>query len=369
MKRLSVLLIVLFVLVISCSTAQAQQDMTAAELSSQVEVSGWRYVVDTSDEMVDTAEFEKEAPYTIGYVTIFMDNTWSVQMAEEIMVEAERQEDVEEIVHLDAGLEVPEQISAVEDLIAREVDAIVIDPISPEALAGPLEIAREEGIPVIAISSTIPSEQVTSWVGRSDYDYGSVTARWLVEQLDFEGNIVALSGIAGDSTTESRWAGAEDVFDEHPYIEILTREFADWGFAQGKTAMSSILMGYSDIDAVWSGGGAMTQGAMEAFADADEEMVPMVGEANNGFLLDWIEASEEGFESIAFNNPTSHSAIGLRKALKALDAEPIPAEVYATGPYIFTLEEAERYARPDLADGYWVGTTLEEEHLQELWGE
>ena len=93
----------------------------------------------------------------------------------------------------------------------------------------------------------------------------------------------------------------------------------------------------------------------------------MVGEANNGFLLDWIEYADEGFHSIAFNNPTSHSAIGLRLAVKALRGEPIPQSVKVSAPYIFTLEDARKYARADLADGYWVGHTLKENALSELW--
>ncbi len=366
----TLLMTTVFIVSLALMFTMPGEAKTSIEISSIVEVSGWRYVVDVSEELVDTQEFKKEPPYTIGYVTIFMDNTWSVQMKEEIAHEVSKHEDlIEELIHLDASLETASQISAIEDLVARGVDAIVVDPISPVAMEGVFRMAQENGIPVIGISSPIPTEQVTAWVGRDDVEYGRVTAQWLVETIDFEGNIIALSGIAGNPVSEQRWEGAEEVFEAHPDINLLTREFADWGFSQGKSTMASLLAAYPDIDAVWSGGGAMTQGAMEAFVDAGRELVPMVGEANNGFLLDWIEYSEEGFSSIAFNNPTNHSAIGLRLALKALNGEPIPEVVNATAPYIFTLEDAKRYVRPDFADGYWVGTELPEEILSDLWAD
>lgn len=344
-------------------------EQQAAARSAQVEVRGWDYVVATSEEMVDTRRFQRVGPYTIGYATIFMANSWSAQLKHEIEAEAATQGAVvDRIVHIDAELETANQISAVEDMIARGVDAIVIDPISPTALSGVFQRARESGIPVIAISSPIPQEQVTAWVGRDDAEYGAVTARWLAETLGGRGNVVALSGIAGNPVAERRWEGANGVFERYPEIRIVTREFADWGFAQAKSAVANVLAAYPEIDAVWSGGGAMTQGAMEAFSDARREMVPMVGEANNGFLLDWIESSDAGFSGIAFNNPTSHSAIGLRLALMALRGQPIPKSVDVTGPYIFTLDDARRHAREDLEDGYWVGHTLTEEALEELWG-
>lgn len=43
----------------------------------------------------------------------------------------------------------------------------------------------------------------------------------------------------------------------------------------------------------------MTQAAMEAFQAAGRDMVPMTGEANNGFLRCWIDVLDEGFSSVA----------------------------------------------------------------------
>lgn len=372
MKRIGSLCLVA-VLLLSLTTIGvfAQQDReTAAEISSRVEVQGWQYVTGISKQLVHTSDFVSEPPYKIGYVTIFMANTWSVQMKREIMEAVERHDKkIKEIIHLNAQAQLSKQISAVEDLVAQNVDAIVIDPISPKALSGVLQMARNKGIPVIGISSPIPADQVTAWVGRDDVQYGRVTAKWLVKQLNYEGNVVALSGIAGNPVAARRWEGAKQVFNQYEDINVITREFAQWGFAQAKSAMSSILAGYSDIDGVWSGGGAMTQGAIEAFLAADRELVPMTGEANNGFMLDWIKYSDRGFKSVAFNNPTCHSAIGLRLALKALDGEPIPKKVNVTAPYVLSLEKAKKLSNPSLADGYWAGTYLDKEAIQDLWGQ
>lgn len=345
------------------------QAQSAAEISARVDVLGWPYVVSISDEMVDTSSYKKDGPYRIGFVTIFQANTWAVQFTEELFEEAARHGDlISEVIHLDAQGEIPRQIGAIEDLIARGVDAIVIDPISPRALEGVLRLAKSRGIPVVAASSQIPLDQVTAWVGRDDAEYGRMGALWLVEQLGGSGNVIALDGIAGNPVTEERWRGAKEVFDQYPGITLLTRQFADWGFAQAKATMANLLPAYPQIDGVWSGGGAMTQGAIEAFTDAGRALVPMVGEANNGFLLDWIRYADQGFSSFAFNNPTNHTALALRLALMALRGEPVPLEVHATAPYILSLEQAELYARPDLAEGYWVGHTLSESTLQDLWG-
>jgi len=327
------------------------------------------YVVAVSDELVDTTQFAKsEPPYTIGFVTIFQANSWAVQFTHELLVEAERLSDlVARVIHLDAQGEIPKQIAAVEDLIAQKVDAIVIDPISPTALQGVLKRAQQAGIPVIACSSQIPLDQVTAWVGRDDVDFGRKTAEWLVQKLNGKGKIIALSGIAGNPVAENRWKGAKEVFDKYPEIKILAREFADWGYAQAKDVVSNLLAAYPEIDGVWSGGGAMTRGAIDAFIAAGRKLPPMVGEANNGFMKQWYNLKPQGFESIAFTNPTNHTAIGLRLALNALMGYPIPKTVTAVGPYI-TNDTLEDYVRLDLPDEYWAGNNLPEEVIKEIFG-
>lgn len=372
MKRITVIIILMFGLLftnlfMSLTFAEAES-MKAAEISSQVEVKGWKYVIDITGGIEDTLKYKKEGPYTIGWLTPFMSNSWIAQVHRELMEEAKNQGDIiKEVIHLDAQLNLADQISQVEDLVAKGVDAIIISPITGKSVVGVIELAMSKGIPVIVQSSQMQIGQCTAWVGVDDELFGRVTGQWLADKLNYKGNIVAFSGIAGHEVSEGRWRGAKEIFDKYPEIKILTREFAQWGVAQAKSAMASILPAYPEISGIWAGGGAMTQGAMESFTDAGKAMIPMVGEANNGFLLDWIEASAQGFSSIAFNNPTSQGAISLKLAIKALKGEPVPRKVYISGPYILTLDDVKKYARSDLEDGYWVGSTLSEEAIEDMW--
>ena len=75
--------------------------------------------------------------------------------------------------------------------------------------------------------------------------------------------------------------------------------------------METLLATYPQIDGLISQGGAMTQAAIDAFNEAGRELCPMTGEAGNGFLKAWIDNSESGFESMAFNNHAYSSRIAL----------------------------------------------------------
>ncbi len=121
---------------------------SAVELSAQVDVLGWPYVISVSDEMVDTRAYKKEGPYRIGFVTIFQANTWAVQFTQELFEEAARHgELIQEVVHLDAQGEIPRQIGAVEDLIARGIDALVIESDLAPGVGGCAETREKPGHP------------------------------------------------------------------------------------------------------------------------------------------------------------------------------------------------------------------------------
>ena len=138
MRRLHILFTVLLLVLLASNGVLLAQ--SAGEISSATEVLGWEYVISISDEMVDTSAFVKAPPYRIGFLTGFQGNTWAIQFTRELFEEAEKYGDlIAEIVHLDANLEIPRQISSLEDVVAKGVDAIVIDPVSPTALGGVLK--------------------------------------------------------------------------------------------------------------------------------------------------------------------------------------------------------------------------------------
>ncbi len=74
-----------------------------------------------------------------------------------------------------------------------------------------------------------------------------------------------------NSVSNDRWQGAEEVFSQYPDIEIVGEAYGEWDYAKGKAATESLLSANPEIDAVWSQGGAMTQGAVDAFVAAGEK--------------------------------------------------------------------------------------------------
>ncbi len=307
-----------------------------------------------------------KGPWTIGYDVYFLGNSWSVQLAEEFKAAADLHKDqIKSLVLTESGGSADKQISNIEDMIAQKVDAIILTPNSPSALAPVVEKAMKSGIVVILCAAKINSDQYTSLVTVNDTDFGKVGAEWLAKKLNGKGKIVALNGIPGISVSEERFQGAKDVFAKYPGIEIVGAAAADWDYAKAKTAMANLLQANPVIDGVWSQGGAMTLGAIEAFQAANRPLVPMTAEDNNGFLKVWAKLKPQGFESIAVAKPTWLSARSLEVALDALAGKQVQKDIILPPPEI-TNDTVDKFVRADLPDSFWTQSRLSDAQVQKL---
>ena len=333
----------------------------------------------SQDEMKEEAEETTEAQassetaggegYVVALCNYSIGNSWRAQMEQEFVAEAEKLKAegvVSEYYITNSNEDINKQISDMQDLITKKVDAIVITAASPTALAPVVEEAAEAGIKVVSFDNVVETDEQVATVGIDEKEFGRIGAEWLVDKLDGKGKIVVLNGIAGTATDSLRWGGAEEVFKQYPDIEILGSANASWDYAQGKAAMESMLSAYPEIDGVWSQGGAMTQGAIDAFIAAGRDLVPMTSEGNNGAIRAWIENKDTGRSCIAPSNPTYTSAEALRVVIKALNGEDIPGNVVMDIETV-TEENVDQYYRSDMPDSFWVLTELDDATLQKLY--
>ncbi len=328
--------------VIDEAALQLYDDMTPADDASAVDVS--QYVTDKEE-------------LTIGYVDVGLVNSWRVQA----LGSAQQVADAlgVELISTDAGGDATKQISDAEDLLARGVDALLVSPVSPDAIAPIVERAYASGIPVIVWGSEINTDQYTAKVVSDDEYFGFAGGEQLVKDLGGQGKVIMLRGIAGNSTETARYEGAVKAF-EGTGIEIIAEEYGDWAFDQGKSITENLLVAYPEIDGIWASGAAMTRGAMEAFQEAGRPLVPMSGENLNGFFK---VASEAGLQTSAPEFPAWQAPEALTLAVRALRGLPIES-YYLLKPA--PIVDIEATVLPDVSDDYWVEEYLTNDQILEI---
>ena len=253
-------------------------------------------VVTMAVALCSVAAADETKTYTVGFSNVWVGNTYGIQCVNELECYLQGNEQVSKYYIYNADFDVNKQISDIEDLIAKKVDMLILQPISAESVAAVVEEAYDAGIVVVDCTSPLAdaTDSYNVSVIAKDYDFGYTGAKWLCEQLDGEGNIICLDGMAGLSSQVLRMEGAMDAFNEYPNITILADEYANWDYATAKPIMENLIATYDKIDAVWSSGGDMTRAAIEVWAESGRDWIPMMGEDCNGFLKLWVKYKDEG---------------------------------------------------------------------------
>ena len=290
---------------------------------------------------------------TIGFAGFFTGNSWNNQCFTTIQKAAAQDPAIANLIVANADANLEKQIAQVNDMIDKHVDAIVCMAVSESADNPVLEAAVKAGIPVVVSDHYVTSKKMTSQVYVDQIQWGQVTAQWLVDKLGAKGGkIVVLNGIAGNSDNNGRWGGAKQIFDKHPEIKILASANADWDQAKAQPVVASWLAAYPQIDGVWSQGGAMTAAAIIEFHKAGRKLVPMVGEAYNGFMKLWVKYQPEGFSSIAPVQPNYDVQIALELAKRAAKGQKVPNRIDI--PMVLVKDATVKgVVMQDMPDDYW----------------
>jgi ribose transport system substrate-binding protein len=243
------------------------------------------------------------------------DHGWLAAITENAEAEAAQHDDVE-FVLLEGTNDSAAQVSQVEQLMAEDPDALIIlphegDPLTPVALE-----AMEQGIPVINVDREFSSEGAyRTWIGGDNYGIGVSAANYLAEQLDCQGNVVEIQGLAGISVTEQRTAGFADTIEQlcGDGITIVAQQPADFLPDVGLEVMETILQAQPDIDAVYTHDDDMAMGVVSAIENAgrEDEMI-LTGAGGSRDAMERIQ--EGGLYAATFLYNPSMSASAVRVA-------------------------------------------------------
>lgn len=269
----------------------------------------------------------KGPPFTIGISNPFISSEYRTQMiAELIEVNKEYMDKglTTELVIESADTDVAGQIQQLQNLMAKGVDAILVNPGDVNGLNATLQEAVNKGIIVISVDQELNVPGVYN-VGIDQKEWAKTSAKWLAEKLGGKGNIVEIEGFPGHPANVARMEGVDEVLAEYPDIKVLAKDTGKWDEATGQQVMSNFLAAYPNLDGYWTQDG-MAIGALQAVIAANPAKFPVgVGEGRCQFLKLWEQVLQDhpDFETIAVANPPGVSPTGLRIAVNMLQGKKV----------------------------------------------
>lgn len=267
----------------------------------------------------------------VGFSQMENNGPWRIAETKSMNDEASKRGDKYELVVTDAQGQTSKQVSDVEDLIARRVDAIFLAPREFEGLAPALQAAKNAKIPVFLIDREAAGkvgEDYVTFIGSNFVQQGERVGEWLAQNTGGKAGIVELQGTAGSSVANDRAQGFRNVIGKYPEMKILASQPANFTRAEGQKVMENLIQAHGkNITAVYAHNDEMALGAIQALKDAgmnpgkDVKVVSIDGQKSA------LEAIMAGDMNITVESNPRFGPIAFDTYEKYLRGEQIPPKI------------------------------------------
>ena len=200
-------------------------------------------------------------------------NPFRIAETESIRSEAEER-GVKKFVYTNANSQASKQISDIRDMIAQDVDAIIVGPLLEEGLAPALNAAKEAKVPVFLVdreTAGTPCEDYITFMGSDFLQQGEQAAKLMADLTKEKAKVAVLEGTPGASVTIDRTEGFEKELKQYPNMEIVASQTGEFLRTKGQTVMEQLIQANPEIDAVYAENDEMALGAIQALKDAGKD--------------------------------------------------------------------------------------------------
>lgn len=267
---------------------------------------------------------ENKKDFIIG-VSQCSDDAWRRSMNEEMQREASFSGNIDLRIKT-AYDNNQRQIRDIEELIAENVDLLIVSPNEAAPLTPVIEKAMDEGIPVILVDRKIASNKYTAFVGADNFQIGKEVGVYASKLLNGKGNIVEIRGLKGSTPDLERHNGFVSSLNHFPEIKIVYESDGAWLRSEANKRMSEALNKVPSIDLVFAHNDEMAIGVYEALNSSSDIKKPII------LGIDALPGADGGIERVlngsldaTFIYPTGGEK-AIQTALQILNKKPFSRE-------------------------------------------
>jgi ribose transport system substrate-binding protein len=260
---------------------------------------------------------EAGRPVTIGFSAPAADHGWIAAIAANAEAQAAKYSDVT-FAPVNPTNDITQQIAAIDTLINRKVDALVILPNDGSQLTSQGTKAMQAGIPVINLDRIFDSPLAyRAWIGGDNYGMGVSAGNYVGTRLRDAGVtnpiIAEIAGIDSLPLTQQRSQGFRDALATYGFT-VGPRQAADFTAQGGQRVTANLLQAAPRLDAMWNHDDDQGVGVLAAIQQANRSEFFMVGGAGSANAMRAIQADDTVLKATVTYPPTmAGSAVALAR--------------------------------------------------------
>jgi ribose transport system substrate-binding protein len=223
---------------------------------------------------------------SLGLTDGFGGNSWRLVTTAAAKDEVAKCPSVTDFTYADGQGDTQKAISDIQGLVAKGVNALVVFPDAGNAILPALQSAKQAGVTTVPYRVNpggVDGKDYDVWVGADFVADGKNWATWINKNLPDGGNILFLSGPAGNSQGVDELKGMTEALTPGKYTFIGAKPFevTNWDPAKTQQVLSAAIAKNPKIDVIVSDFGPSLVGALPEFQKSGRSIPALVTSDGN----------------------------------------------------------------------------------------
>jgi ribose transport system substrate-binding protein len=249
---------------------------------------------------------------------------------------------------VDSGGDDAKQVSQIEDLITKQIDALVLIISGNTDGNAQIRKAKEAGINVITVDRNTTNPPGDSFVA-SDSEVASYQmGMWVAEQTGGKGVVGVIQGQLGSTPEIARDTGFEDALAQFPDLNTVEKQASKmWSRDEGVSIAQDLLTRNPNITVLYGRCDALAQGAAQAAKAMGRDDLLIVGFDGDRAALEDLKKGNTLLAATMTQQTLTIGRTATRFAIDAIEGRYIPPEVLY-GSTLTTQDNVEQF----MGDGH-----------------
>lgn len=170
-----------------------------------------------------------------------------------------------EIIAVDAKGDSATQVSQIQDLITRKIDALIYIPAGATAASVPVKAARAAKIPVVNVDRNADDAPGDTFIATDSVAASRTLGEWICKQTGGKGKIGIIQGQLGTTPEVDRDNGFNQALAKCPGLTVVAKQDSKmWMQDEGFAIAQDMLQKHPDINIFYGRADALALGAAQA---------------------------------------------------------------------------------------------------------
>ncbi len=269
---------------------------------------------------------------TMGFTDGFGGNSWRLVTTAAVREEVKLCPSVTQLYYADGQGKTDKAISDIKGMVAKGVKALVVFPDSGQAMLPTLRSAFKAGVvtvPYRVFPGGVDGKDYTAFVGSDFVLAGKLWGEWIKKNLPNGGNILRISGPAGNSQGADETKGLNMVLGSDPKYKFIGAdpfEVTGWDPAKTQEVLTAAIAKYPKIDVITSDFGPSMVAALQAAVTAGWK-VPLIATSDGNVLGCFYQnnfKTQPDFKMMTISTQNDHSRLATDYAIAKATGGKVP---------------------------------------------